>query len=150
MAREGGTDVMVRAGAADVLLVAAGAMVTTAVEASRELLDQGIGVTVVDPRWLFPVAPELVGLARDHALVATLEDSGRSGGFGAAVRNALADAGVATPVQVHAIPQEFPLHCKRDVLLARSGLTPTAVATAVHTFLRPAQATAPWDRTHST
>ena len=122
---------MVRSGEQDVLLVAAGAMVGTAVEAARLLLDSGVGVTVVDPRWVLPVAPEVVELAREHGLVVTVEDNGRAGGFGAAVTSALVDAGVTTPVQVHAIEQQFPEHCKRDVLLARSGLTPAAVADAV-------------------
>ena len=50
---------------------------------------QGIGVTVVDPRWVKPVDPALVELAREHRLVVSIEDNGRVGGCGAA---AAADA----------------------------------------------------------
>ncbi len=128
---QGGVDLMVRSGEPDVLLVAAGAMVATAVEAARLLLDSGVGVSVVDPRWVLPVAPAVVELAREHRLVVTVEDNGRAGGFGAAVTAALVDAEVSTPIQVHAIDQRFPEHCKRDALLARCGLTPAAVAAAV-------------------
>ncbi|MBA2639859.1 MAG: 1-deoxy-D-xylulose-5-phosphate synthase [Nocardioidaceae bacterium] len=124
-------DVMVRSGDRDVLLVAAGSMVAAAVEAAGLLLEQGTGVTVVDPRWVLPVDSAVVGLAREHRLVVTVEDSGRAGGFGSAVCAALVDARVGTPVQVHAIDQGFPSHCKRDALLARCGLTPPAVAGAV-------------------
>jgi 1-deoxy-D-xylulose-5-phosphate synthase len=110
-------------------------MVALALEAARLLLDRGVGMTVVDPRWLLPVSDEVVALARDHSLVATVEDSGRVGGFGAAVTAALRDLDVDTPVQVHAIDQQFPAHCKRDTLLARSGLTAPAVAEAVLALL---------------
>ena len=124
-------DVMVRSGDQDVLIVAAGCMVGTAVEVSRLLLDRGVGVTVVDPRWVLPVPTAVVDLARTHGRVVTIEDHGRAGGFGSAVTSALVDAGVTTPVQVHAIEQRFPVHCKRDVLLARSGLTAPAIAGGV-------------------
>ena len=135
LATQGGVDVMLRAGTPDVLMLAAGPMVALALEVARLLLDRGVGVTVVDPRWLLPVSDEVVALARDHALVATVEDSGRVGGFGAAVTAALRDLDVDTPVQVHAIDQQFPAHCKRDALLARSGLTAPAVADAVLALL---------------
>ena len=60
----GGVDVLVRDGARDVLVVAVGAMAATAVEVADRLVAQGIGVTVVDPRWVKPVDPALVELAR--------------------------------------------------------------------------------------
>ncbi len=63
--RVGGGDVLVRSGAQDVLLVAVGAMAGTCVEVAERLGDQGVGVTVVDPRWVKPVDPALVELARD-------------------------------------------------------------------------------------
>ena len=50
---------------------------------------QGIGVTVVDPRWVLPV-PEVMGeLAKAHKLVVTVEDNGVHGGVGSAVSAAL-------------------------------------------------------------
>ena len=41
-------------------IVAVGVMVGCALEVAERLGDQGIGVTVVDPRWVRPIAPELV------------------------------------------------------------------------------------------
>ena len=67
------------------LLVAVGAFGGLAVEAAGLLAAQGIGVTVVDPRWALPVPPEIAALAAAHRLVVTVEDGGRSGGVGAAV-----------------------------------------------------------------
>ena len=87
--RVGGVDVLLRDGTRDVLLVGVGAMASTAVDVGHRLVAQGIGVTVVDPRWVKPVDPALVDLARDHRLVVHLEDNGRVGGVR---RGAAADA----------------------------------------------------------
>ncbi|MGN6252785.1 MAG: 1-deoxy-D-xylulose-5-phosphate synthase [Marmoricola sp.] len=129
--RAGGCDVLVRDGARDVLLVAVGALAATAVEVATRLTDQGIGVTVVDPRWVTPVDPALVDLARDHRLVVSVEDNGRVGGVGATLLQALVDEGVSTPFRLHGIPQEFLAHAKRDAILERVGLTPQTLARSI-------------------
>ena len=120
--KAGGADVLVRTGAQDVLIVAVGSMCTVAVDVAQRLTDQGIGVTVVDPRWVKPVDPAIVELAREHDLVVSIEDNGRVGGCGAMLLQTLNDAGVTTPFRLHGIPQEFLDHAKRDVILARVGL----------------------------
>ncbi len=134
-----GVDVLVRTPPGPleggILIVAAGAMVQVAVEAARLLADAGRAVTVVDPRWVLPVAPKVVDLARSHDLVVTVEDHGRAGGFGTAVTAALVDACVDTPVLVRAVPQEFLAHAKPAALRDRVGLTPGAVATAIRARL---------------
>jgi 1-deoxy-D-xylulose-5-phosphate synthase len=103
-------------------------MVRTGVEAAAKLTAQGLGVTVVDPRWLKPVDPAIVALAAGYRLVVSVEDNGRVGGVGQALVQALADAGVITPVSVHAIEQEFLQHDKRDAICEDLGLTAEAVA----------------------
>ncbi|GAA2758171.1 1-deoxy-D-xylulose-5-phosphate synthase [Actinopolymorpha rutila] len=120
--RRDGVDVLVREGATDVLLVCVGSMAATGVEVAARLTGQGIGVTVVDPRWVKPVNPALVDLARTHRLVVSLEDSGRVGGCGAALGLALSDARVSTPLHVAGIAQRFLDHDKRPQLLAEMGL----------------------------
>ncbi len=121
--RVGGCDVIVCEGEQDVLLVAVGAMVSPCVEVAEKLAAQGVGVTLVDPRWAKPVDPALVELAAAHRLVVSVEDNGRVGGCGATLAQALTDAGVDTPVRVHGIPQEFLPHAKRAAILDRIGLT---------------------------
>ena len=103
-------------------------MVGTCVEVAERLDAQGIGVTVVDPRWVKPVNPALVDLAREHRMVVSVEDNGRVGGCGAALTMALRDAGVTTPVQVFGIPQEFLPTAKRATLIERIGLTAQGLA----------------------
>src|SRR5581483_5600737 len=65
---------------ADVLMVCVGSFGELGLAAAGRLADQGVGVTVVDPRWVFPVPPAIVDLARRHRLVVTVEDGGGHGG----------------------------------------------------------------------
>ena len=126
--RAGGCDVLVRTGSRDVLLVGVGSMAATSVEVAERLVAQGIGVTVVDPRWVKPVDPALVRLAAEHRLVVSVEDNGVVGGCGSVLLQTLNEARVATPVRVHGIPQEFLAHAKRAVILERVGLTAQTLA----------------------
>jgi 1-deoxy-D-xylulose-5-phosphate synthase len=129
--RAGGCDVLVRRGDRDVLIVAPGAMAATAVDVAGRLVDQGIGVTVVDPRWVKPIDRALVPLAASHRLVVSVEDNGRVGGFGANLLQLLNDEGVRTPFRLHGIPQEFLPHARREAILEQIGLTAQALARSI-------------------
>ncbi|WP_269858066.1 1-deoxy-D-xylulose-5-phosphate synthase [Streptomyces sp. RPT161] len=126
--RIGGMDVLHRGDRSDVLLVSVGALADTCLSAAALLRDRGIGVTVVDPRWVKPVDPALPPLAADHRLVAVVEDNGRVGGVGSAVAQALRDADVDVPVRDFGIPAQFLAHAKRSEVLADLGLTPAEIA----------------------
>ncbi|RZT26282.1 1-deoxy-D-xylulose-5-phosphate synthase [Kribbella sp. VKM Ac-2569] len=125
--RVGQIDVLHRSGK-DVLLVGIGSMAATAMEVAQRLEAHGFGVTVVDPRWVKPVNPQLVELAKDFELVATIEDNGRAGGCGTMIAQALRDAGVETPFRDFGVPQEFLEHAKRAAVLQAIGLTGQEVA----------------------
>ncbi|HET7689362.1 MAG TPA: 1-deoxy-D-xylulose-5-phosphate synthase [Nocardioidaceae bacterium] len=127
----GGCDVLVRQGAKDVLVVAVGAMGAVAVDVAGRLADQGIGVTVVDPRWVKPVDPALVELARGHRLVVSVEDSGIVGGCGSVLLQTLNQARVETPVRLHGIPQRFLDHAKRAKILEDIGLSAQSLARSI-------------------
>jgi 1-deoxy-D-xylulose-5-phosphate synthase len=130
----GGMDVLHRPAqdaAPDVLLVGAGPMAVTCLETAVRLADQGIGVTVLDPRWVKPVDGALAEAAAGHRLVVTVEDNGRAGGFGDAVCRLLRDAGVATPARTFGLPQEFLEHGKREEILADVGLVPQHLARGI-------------------
>ena len=103
-------------------------MAVTCVEVARRLGDHGIGVTVVDPRWVKPVDEAVVAAARQHRLVATVEDNGRAGGFGDAVARLLRDHDVDVPVKTFGLAQEFLDHAARDEILEAAGLTPQHLA----------------------
>ncbi|MFI9581847.1 1-deoxy-D-xylulose-5-phosphate synthase [Streptomyces sp. NPDC052236] len=121
---------------ADVLLIGVGAMAGVCVDAGRLIAAQGLGVTVVDPRWVKPLDPALIDAARRHRLVAVVEDNGRVGAVGDAVARNLRDAGVATPVRTFGIPQEFLEHAGRAEILADLGLTAQDLAGDITQFFQ--------------
>ncbi|WP_461003302.1 1-deoxy-D-xylulose-5-phosphate synthase [Streptomonospora sediminis] len=112
----------------DLLLVAVGSMAQTCCEVADRMADQGIGVTVLDPRWVKPLDAALLGEAARHRVVAVVEDNGRVGAVGDAVARMLRDADLDIPVRTFGIEQEFLDHGSRDAILADLGLTPQSLA----------------------
>lgn len=115
----------------DVLLVAVGAFARMALVVADRLRKQGIGVTVVDPRWVLPVPAAIADLAKAHKLVVTLEDNGVAGGIGSAVSASLRRAEIDVPCRDVGVPQEFQEHATRSEVLTSIGLTDQDVARQV-------------------
>ncbi len=103
-------------------------MVTVAMEVHQLLSAQGIGSTVVDPRWVVPVKESIVDFSRDHRLVVTIEDGIRVGGVGTRIRQQMRASDIDTGLQEIGLPDEFLEHASRDEILERVGLTPKAIA----------------------
>jgi 1-deoxy-D-xylulose-5-phosphate synthase len=103
-------------------------MAHLAVEVGERLRAQGIGATVVDPRWVVPVQPSIVDLAGTHRLVITIEDGIRVGGIGTRVRQVLREAGVDTAVDELGLPDQFIDHASREEIFADAGLTAAKIA----------------------
>jgi 1-deoxy-D-xylulose-5-phosphate synthase len=106
-------------------------MAGVSAQTADRLADQGIGVTVVDPRWVQPLDEALVGAAARARLVVTVEDGGRSGGVGDAVARLLRDHDVDTPVRTFGIDQQFLEHGERRELLESQGLVPQQLARVI-------------------
>jgi len=127
----GGTDVLFESESKDVLIVGIGPFAHLAVRVAGLLGQQGIGATVVDPRWILPVSEDLVQLSAQHRLVVTLEDGVRVGGFGSRLRQSLRVAQIDTGLHEVGIPAEFLEHAERDEILSRLGLTDKQIAMEV-------------------
>jgi 1-deoxy-D-xylulose-5-phosphate synthase len=123
-----GVDVLHRSSEPDVLVVAVGAMAGLGLELAERLTDQGIGVTVIDPRWVKPVPAAVVSLARTHRLVVVVEDNVRAGGVGDAVSQAIRDTDCTVPVRGFGVPDRFLVHGTRAEILTEIGLTAQDVA----------------------
>jgi len=92
---------------------------------------------VVNARWLKPVDPRLAtDWAHRYPLLVTAEDNVVSGGFGAAVLEALAPAGLAGKVRVRALPDSFLPHARAQDILAQWGLDAAGLATAARDAVR--------------
>ena len=123
-----GVDVLARIDEQDVLLVGIGPMAHVAVEVAERLRAQGIGSTVIDPRWAIPVQRSVIDLAATHRLVITIEDGIRVGGIGTRVRQVLRESGVDTAVDELGVPDEFIDHAGREEILRDAGLTAAKIA----------------------
>jgi 1-deoxy-D-xylulose-5-phosphate synthase len=130
-----GVDVLARGADSDVLIVAIGVMVAQGLEVARRLGEQGIDVTVVDPRWAVPIAPSLIDLAARHRLVVTIEDGVRVGGVGTRLRQDMRAAGVDTALNEIGLPDAFLPHAERGEILAESGLTADRIAADIEAQL---------------
>ncbi|TXN32135.1 1-deoxy-D-xylulose-5-phosphate synthase [Lacisediminihabitans profunda] len=123
-----GVDVLVEAAHRDVLIVTVGPMAELGLQVAERLAAQGIGATVIDPRWVVPVPRSVVDLAAEHRLVVTIEDGIRVGGIGTRIRQDLREAGVDTALNELGLPDEFLEHGSRAEILEEVGLTPQRIA----------------------
>jgi len=116
----------------DVLILAYGSMVHTAMQAAQVLTEHGIEATVVNARFVKPLDTELiVPLAKQIKRVVTLEEGCIMGGFGSAVTEALMDHDVVVPVKRLGVPDILVEHAKPDEAKAILGLTGSQIAARV-------------------
>lgn len=123
-----GVDVLSEAPSKDVLIVSVGAMAPVALKVADHLSAQGIGATVIDPRWVVPVRQSVLDLAANHRLVVTLEDGVRVGGIGTRIRQDLRSAQIDTALNELGLPDEFLEHASRSEIMERVGLTAQSIA----------------------
>jgi 1-deoxy-D-xylulose-5-phosphate synthase len=86
---------------------------------------------VVNARWVKPLDPRLIGWIEAFDHVVTLEDNVVAGGFGAAVLEEVAPAGLAGRVRVLGIPDRFLPAGSVDELLHELGLDADGVTRQV-------------------
>jgi 1-deoxy-D-xylulose-5-phosphate synthase len=123
-----GVDVLREADNKDVLIITVGSMAKLGLQVAERLAAQGIGATVIDPRWVVPVPRSVIDLSADHRIVVSIEDGVRVAGIGTRIRQDLRAAGVDTAVTELGLPDEFLDHGTRDQILERVGLTPQEIA----------------------
>ncbi|PJJ72355.1 1-deoxy-D-xylulose-5-phosphate synthase [Diaminobutyricimonas aerilata] len=123
-----GVDVLREAAHRDVLIVTVGPMAAVGLQVAERLAQQGIGATVIDPRWVVPVPGSVIEFSRSHRIVVTIEDGVRVGGIGTRVRQDLRAAGVDTAVTELGLPDEFLPHASRSQIFEQVGLTGQQIA----------------------
>ncbi|MEY8577609.1 1-deoxy-D-xylulose-5-phosphate synthase [Corynebacteriaceae bacterium 6-324] len=114
-----------------VLIISIGAMAARCLGAADILEEQGMSVTVVDPRWLCPVAPSLIEMADAHDIVVVAEDGMMRAGVGSLFDEAFSAAEVDTPLRRVAFPSIFPKHGSRGEVLEEVGMDAEGIAATV-------------------
>lgn len=122
----------------DVSILAIGSMVETAVALADHLKGQDISASVVNMRFVKPLDVDtLISQARQTQYIVTIEEHIRSGGFGSAVLECLAENEIThVKVKVCALPDYFIEHGSRQILLEKYGLTPKEIADSILTDLK--------------
>jgi len=128
-------DVMKRG--ADVLLLGVGPAVGLIREAAEILAEQGIQATAAGVKRVHPLDGEvLLPLVSDHPAIVTVEDNVLAAGFGSAVLEFMADAGICRPVARSGLPDSFVGQGSLTLLRRDVGLTAAAVAEAAGELAR--------------
>ncbi|WP_297565071.1 1-deoxy-D-xylulose-5-phosphate synthase [uncultured Arcanobacterium sp.] len=134
IAKRGSLDVLFSRtlpGEKPLLVMGVGAFSALAVQGSQ-LADTG--TLVVDPRWILPIAEDLLQLAEEVAGFVVLEDGLVDGGVGSELQIALQKRGIMRPVRALGINKEFIMQGKRADILAAENLTPAGVAQEITNF----------------
>jgi 1-deoxy-D-xylulose-5-phosphate synthase len=126
--RRDGIDVLYRGESADVLLISVGAMATMSVEAASQAYREGVGVTVIDPRWVKPLPKSLITMADRYKSVVVVEDGIAHGGIASALSEMFRSAGLETPIHSIGVPLAFIEHSKRSEILIDLGITSQNIA----------------------
>jgi 1-deoxy-D-xylulose-5-phosphate synthase len=119
----------------DVLLVAAGRMVETAEKAAVDIRTKGFSVGVVNARWVKPLDSRILEWAAPARHVVTLEDNVVAGGFGAAVMEAFAGAGLVKEITCIGVPDHFLDFGSASDIAHAIGVDPDSVASRVLALL---------------
>ncbi len=132
--RRDGIDVLYRGESADVLLVSIGALAHLAVDAASQAYREGVGVTVIDPRWVKPLPYALVTMAQRYKIVVVLEDGIRHAGIASTISELFRDADLNVPIHSIGVPLEFIEHAKRSEILSDLGITTQQIVRSVVTW----------------
>jgi 1-deoxy-D-xylulose-5-phosphate synthase len=121
--RRDGIDVLYRGESADILFVSIGALAQIAVEAAAQAYREGVGVTVIDPRWVKPLNQALITMARRYKSVVVLEDGIEHGGIASTISELFREHELEIPVHAIGVPLEFFEHAKRAEIFNEIGIT---------------------------
>jgi len=127
--RRDGVDVLYRGESPDILMIAVGAMAQLAVDAAAQAYREGVGVTVIDPRWVRPLPiATLARMSDRYSHIVVIEDGIKNGGISSALSDVFRELDIAIPIHSIGIPVEFFEHSKRNQILEDLGITVQSVA----------------------
>jgi 1-deoxy-D-xylulose-5-phosphate synthase len=116
----------------DGTILCCGTLLRTCLKAAEALRNEGLEVGVVNARFIKPLDAETIArYVEESPFVVTVEEGALMGGFGSAILEIAADAGIsAANVRRLGIPDRFVEHGERSELLADLGLDAEGIARA--------------------
>ena len=107
----------------DIVLVAVGSMVKTALAVREALQLKGYACSIINARFVKPIDTEILNeTVKDHSLIVTMEENVASGGFGEKVREYLDESGYQGSLLTISIPDEYVEHGNVDILREEVGI----------------------------
>ena len=133
--RRDGMDILYRGESPDILLIAVGAMAQIAVDAASQAYREGVGVTVVDPRWVKPLPIDAIAKMADrYPQVVVIEDGISHGGIASSLSEFFRDREIDIPIHSIGVPLDFYEHAKRAQLLDEMGISAQSVSRQLVTW----------------
>ena len=124
----------------EIALLAVGSMVDAAQKTAKLLKEEGLSAAVVNMRTVKPLDEEFLHrMAHEKKMLVTMEENALAGGFGSAVLEALADAGLLVPVVRFGIGDAFIEQGKPQELLEMAGLLPEQMTKSILTAWKGAR-----------
>jgi 1-deoxy-D-xylulose-5-phosphate synthase len=117
----------------DGTIIACGTLLANCVDAANQLREDGLEIGVINARFIKPLDRATINRAIERGgVVLTVEEGALAGGFGSAVLEAAAEAGIsAACVRRLGVPDRFIEHGERGELLAELGLDAAGIVRAV-------------------
>lgn len=123
-----------------VALICAGKMMEEGVKVYRKLEEEGIQITLVNPRFLKPIDEECIReLAKEHDAIVTVEDNVLRGGFGEAVAAFMRREDLKCKVTNLGIDDQFVEHGSVPELMHMLGIDAEGIEAAVRQYLKKAK-----------
>jgi 1-deoxy-D-xylulose-5-phosphate synthase len=126
----------------DAAILAVGSRVYPAMEAARELAENGgASVAVFNARFIKPLPEvQILDLAKKVGKLLIVEENAVAGGFGSAVLELLADRGALSGIEVKRVglPDQFVEHGDQKKLRVKIGIDKTGIAKALSAMLQNA------------
>ncbi len=120
-----------RSGNSGISLVGVGKMAEAAWEASRQLDEDGVEVSVWDPRVLAPLDTDMLDELASSRLVVVIEDGFVPGGAGSHISDALSKLSYSQSFMSLGVPLGYIAQAKPDSILAELGLDAGGIAKSV-------------------
>ena len=127
-----GKSITVKESPGDIVIVAYGRLITEAMAAAEILKAENIDVSVINARFAKPIDEKILSLCRGQKRIITVEDHSMACGFGSAVLEMAAKAGIeGTKIKILGLPDKFIKADTRGNQMDSAGISADKIAEAV-------------------
>ena len=119
----------------DILIIAAGQLVSEALDCAEELEKEGYSVEVIDMFTIKPLDEKLlIKEAKGKSKIVTIENHSIYGGLGSAVSEVIAENGISVPVKRIGVKEKFGQVGTAEFLQEEFGLTAKQIKETICQF----------------